>query len=53
MELILHGQRPIEPEILRTAASVSGEALRPATRGGSAPGVAKKIRNTSTLICRP
>ena len=39
------------PKSLRTAARVSGEALRPAMRAaGSEPGVAKKIRNTSTLM---
>ena len=39
------------PKSLRTAASVSGAALRPAMRAaGSEPGVAKKIRNTSTLM---
>ncbi len=39
------------PKLARTAASVSGEALRPAMRAaGSAPGVAKKIRNTTMLM---
>src|SRR5205807_2620486 len=39
------------PYSWRTAASVSAEAPRPARRAaGSAPGVAKKIRNTSTLM---
>ena len=48
---ILDGQRLIEAEILRTGFEISGEALRPAMRAaGSAPGVAKKIRNTSTLM---
>ena len=40
-----------KPKSLRTAASVSGDALRPAMRAaGSAPGVAKKMRNTRTLM---
>src|ERR1700735_2349478 len=39
------------PKSFRTASSVSGVALRPAMRAeGSAPGVAKKIKNTTTLI---
>ena len=38
------------PKSWRTCFSVSGSALRPAMRAaGSTPGVAKKIRNTSTL----
>jgi len=39
------------PKSFRTASSVSGVALRPAMRAeGSAPGVAKKIKNTVTLM---
>src|ERR1700733_3186089 len=39
------------PKSFRTASSVSGVALRPAIRAeGSAPGVAKKIKNTVTLM---
>ncbi len=39
------------PKLARTAATTSGEALRPAMReAGSAPGVAKKIRNTRMLM---
>src|SRR5258706_7724555 len=39
------------PKSWRTAASTSGEALRPAMRAaGSAPGVTKKMRKTTTLI---
>src|SRR5437867_11614196 len=40
-----------KPKSFRTAASTSGDALRPAIRDeGSDPGVAKKIRKTMTLI---
>ena len=39
------------PKSLRTACSVAWSALRPAMRAaGSTPGVAKKMRKTSTLI---
>ena len=39
------------PNWWRISAIVSGFGLRPASwRAGSTPGVAKKIRNTSTLI---
>ena len=39
------------PKLARTAATTSGEALRPAMReAGSEPGVAKKIRNTRMLM---
>src|SRR5579872_6098437 len=39
------------PKLALTAASTSGEALRPAMReAGSAPGVAKKIRKTRMLM---
>src|SRR5581483_7642676 len=39
------------PKLARTAATTSGEALRPAMRdAGSAPGVAKKIRKTRMLM---
>ena len=48
---VLDGQRPVEAEVVAHRASVSGAALRPAMRAaGSTPGVAKKIRNTSTLM---
>ena len=41
------------PNWCLTAAIVSGVGLRPASdRVGSTPGVAKKIRNTSTVIAK-
>jgi hypothetical protein len=41
------------PKSLRTSRSVCWSALRPAMRAaGSAPGVAKKMRKTITLIAK-
>ena len=51
-ERVLDRQRPIEPEVVAHRGRASpATALRPAMRAaGSEPGVAKKIRNTSTLM---
>src|SRR5580692_6523543 len=45
------GNGRFRPNSLETCARTAGDALRPAMRdAGFTPGVAKKIRNTNTLI---